>query len=97
MSVKDEADSNGDADIAKVEAVLRKAHGFMNAVCNGLYNAVSGVRDDPHVQRHSGTDAGQGNAEEQEDQLQPQIIFRRGNPCGEQIHKAGKDKAQGQL
>lgn len=67
MPDEKQADSNGDADIAEVEAVLRKAHGFMNAVCNGLYNTVTGVRDDPHVQGHGSADAGQGNAEQQKD------------------------------
>ena len=93
MSGEEQADGDGNADVAEVEAVLRKSDRLMYAVRNSLYNAVSGVRDDPHVQRHSGADTGQGNAEKQEDQLQPQIIFRRGDPCGEQIHKAGKDKA----
>ena len=93
MPGKKQADGNSNADVAEVEAVLRKAHGLADAVCNGLYNAVSGVRNDPHVQRHGSADAGQGNAEEQEDQLQPQIIFRCRDPGGEQIHKSGKDKA----
>lgn len=69
VSGEEQADGNGDADIAEVEAVLRKSYGLMDAVRNCLYNAVSGIRDDPHVQRHGGTDTGQGNTEEQQDQL----------------------------
>ena len=69
MSGEEQADGDRDADVAEVKAVLRKSDRLMYAIRNSLYNAVSGVRNDPHVQRHSGADTGQGNTEEQEDQL----------------------------
>lgn len=50
MSGKEQADGDSNADVAEIEAVLRKAYGLVDAVGNGLYNAVSGVRYDPHVQ-----------------------------------------------
>ena len=49
MSGKEQADSDSNTDIAEVEAVFRKAYGLVNAVCDGLHDAVPGVWDDSHI------------------------------------------------
>lgn len=47
---EEQADRNRDADVAQVEAVLRKADRFTDAVSDRLDDAIAGIRDDPHIQ-----------------------------------------------
>ena len=52
---EEQANGSGKADIKEVETVLGEPNRFPDTVGNGLYDPVSRVGDDTHVQRHGGT------------------------------------------
>lgn len=58
MTGKDQAYYNREGDIAYVEAVFCKTNAFVNGIRNGLYNTITGIRDDTHVKGKGGTDSG---------------------------------------
>lgn len=55
---EEQANGSGKADIKEVETVLGEPNRFPDTVGNGLYDPVSRVGDDTHVQRHGGTNPG---------------------------------------
>ena len=67
MTCEHKAQDNSDRDIGQVKTVLRKSHTLADRIRDGLHNAVSGIRHDPHVQRHGGADPGQDDCNDQKD------------------------------
>ena len=64
---EEQANGSGKADIKEVETVLGEPNRFPDTVGNGLYDPVSRVGDDTHVQRHGGTDACQNDGNDQKE------------------------------
>ena len=59
---EDQTNESSKADIKEVKAVLGEADRFSNTVGDSLYDPVSRIGDDTHVQRHCGTDAGKDDS-----------------------------------
>lgn len=62
---EEQANGSGKADIKEVETVLGEPNRFPDTVGNGLYDPVSRVGDDTHVQRHGGTNPGKDDSRRQ--------------------------------
>lgn len=65
MAGTDKTDYDGNGDAQKVETVFGKSGAFVNTVSNRLYNSITRIGDDPHIQGHGSTDSGQDDRENQ--------------------------------
>lgn len=50
MSCEDQSHRDGNADVKKIKAVFGKSHRSVDTVGDSLYDSVSGVGDDAHIQ-----------------------------------------------
>ena len=50
MVSEDQTDADGHADVEQIEAVLCKSSAFVNGISNCLYDTVSRIWNDTHVQ-----------------------------------------------
>ena len=90
---EDQTNESSKADIKEVKAVLGEANRFSNTVGNSLYNPVSRIGDDTHVQRHCGTDTGKDDSGGKDQKSGWHIVRGCRKQCGKQIHKTCKHKA----
>lgn len=96
MMRENQTNTAGQTDIKQIKAVFCEADGFADKIRNCLYDAVSRVRDDAHVERHGGADAGTDDTARQNKKLIAKFLRCR-NSRGKQIHKSGKYQTQRQL
>ena len=96
MMRENQTDTAGQTDVKQIKAVFCEADGFSDKIRNCLHDAVSWVRDDAHVERHGGADAGTDDTARQNKKLIAKALRRR-NPSGKQIHKSGEYQTQRQL
>ena len=90
---EEQANGSGKADIKEVETVLGEPNRFPDTVGNGLYDPVSRVGDDTHVQRHGGTNPGKDDSGGKDQKSGWHIVRGCRKQCGKQIHKTCKHKA----
>lgn len=100
----EEAEGAGDGDVGEVEAVFREADFFVEAVGEGLHDAVTGIGHEAHVEGHGGADASAENGTEEHDNAQGHFCVgahaagrKVGNEAGEYVEKTGEHKAQRNL
>ena len=90
-------DQAGERNAAKVKAVLAEAELTAAAAGDAVDNAVAGVRNQLHIDGHSGPDAGQEDAARKHQQIGGQKAAFIRNHGLEKVHEPGEHQAQRQL
>lgn len=103
LSGKDHADGDGNHQIDDVDAVLREADALVNTVGDGLHDAVTGIWNDAHIERHCGTDTGEEQRQKQQRKANDEhprrhvTIRKAGQQVRKDVQEAGKDDAERNL
>ena len=90
---EEQANGSGKADIKEVETVLGEPNRFPDTVGNGLYDPVSRVGDDTHVQRHGGTNPGKDDSGGKDQKSGWHIVGRSWQQSGKKVHKTCEYRA----